>query len=496
MTSARRQNMALSVNTNNGALNALSAASLANKALETSMLRLSTGKRINSAADDAAGMGIADRMTSQIKGVNQAIRNAQDGQSMIDTAEGAHSEITAILQRMRELAVQASNDTNTTDDRINLQSEVTSLIAEIDRISDQTTWNGFSLMDGTSSAIQLQLGADADQTSEFSIDSTSSGDIGAYTANVSTAGSGPFSTLALAQAGLVTDTLTITGTNGTNSAQTILAGASAYDIAELVNNTTDDTGVAATAKTIVKIDTLSAAGTISMNINGVATGDVVISDEDDLRDLRDAINTISSESGVTATVGDDNTELLLTDRNGDNIEIDTFVHSGTTKTIIATVIDEDSVDAESATLTSAAGDSAVLRGYVTLSDDASFSMNFGTGASDSFTDATADLSSINVVDVSTASGANSALTAIDGAINAIGTQRGELGAVSNRLDHTISNLTNVSTNTEISRGRIEDADFAAESTGLARAQILSQAATAMLAQANAAKQGVLQLLQR
>ena len=280
--------MALAINTNSGALMAAAAASTAQKSASVSMERLSSGLRINSAKDDAAGVAIASRLTSEIRGTNQAIRNAADGQSLIDTAEGSHIEVVAILQRMRELATQAASDTNSDDDRSSLQDELDALVDEIDRIATVTTWAGQSLLDasgGTSSngSFVLQVG------------------------------------------------------QGTTSSDTI---------------------------------------------------------------------TISIDSISSSTL------------------------------------------------------------------------------------------SVSSLSVSSASGATNAMDSIDDAILTINTQRGELGAVSNRLDHTISNLTNIGTNLEASRSRIEDADFAGESTNLAKAQILQQAATAMLTQANASKQSVLSLLQR
>jgi len=279
--------MALSVATNTGALMAQAAACSVNKEMEISMARLSSGKRINSAADDAAGVAIASRLTSEIRGTNQAIRNAMDGQAFLDTAEGAHKEIENILQRMRELAVQAANDSNDATDRDNLDTEFASLIAEIDRISDVTEWAGKSLM-AADGSFTFQIGS------------------------------------------------------GTNAADSLTV-------------------------TIQQMDTVA--------------------------------------FGSTAT---------------------------------------------------------------------SFVLN---------------------THVSTASLAAVAIGALDAAIQVVNSQRAELGSYSNRLDHTVTNLTNVSTNLQSGLGRIEDADFASETTNLAKSQILQQASTAMLAQANASKQNVLSLLQ-
>jgi flagellin len=277
--------MALAIATNNAALNAAASASSVNRDMETSMARLSSGKRINSASDDAAGVAISSRLSAEIRGTDQAIRNSLDGQALIDTAEGAHKEIENILQRMREVAVQASNDTNNGQDRDNLQAEMDAMSAEIDRIAGTTTWAGTQLMDASATNFSFQVGS-------------------------------------------------ATGTKN---------------------------------QIAVTITTMNAAG-------------------------------LSVEK----------TDLDLTSSAGARF----------------TAIDN-----------------------------------------------------------------------VDDAIKAVNDQRSELGAISNRLNHTVNNLTNISSNLSAAKGGIEDADFALETTNLAKNQILQQASTAMLAQANASKQNVLSLLQ-
>ena len=487
--------MALNINTNIGALGAAASASAANRTMESAMERLSTGLRINTAADDAAGMAISSRMEAQIRGLNMAIRNAADGQALIDTTEGAHNEVTNILQRMRELAVQSANDTNVSADRQNLQAEVAQLIAEIDRIADQSTWNGVKILDGSFTGKQLQIGADQGQVVSFDVDSVASSSIGAYTATIANvAGTAGYADEAdaLAEA-TIDDDMTLTGHLGTATVDWS-ESASASDIAALINAKTSDTGVTATAVTKVKLDTLGGAGTISFTINGEASGDIVVADTADLRAVRDAINTISGASGVTASMGSDNGTLLLTSLTGESIALGNFTNSNANETIEFYSLDADDAVVDTATLTGGgATDSGAARGYVTLTSAQAFSFVATTGTD--VTDATASLSNVASVNITTSTGAASAITAIDGAINKINTARADLGAVSNRLDNTISNLTNITTNVASSQSRIQDADFAAESTNLAKAQILQQAATAMLAQANASKQGVLSLLQ-
>ena len=284
--------MALTVATNTGALMAQAAASSVNKEMEVSMERLSTGKRINSASDDAAGVAIASRLSSEIRGTDQAIRNAMDAQALIDTAEGAQLEVVNLLQRMRELAVQASNDTNDSNDRTALDNEYQALEAEIDRIGSTTSWAGINLL-------TEKAGASTDGKLSFQVGSR------ANTADI-----------------------------------------------------------------------------IEVHIKAVASD----------------------------------------------------------------------------------------------------------GMGDSATD-------ISSTDLTSRANANTAIGTLDTAITSMNTQRGKLGAISNRLDSTVANLTNISTNLSSGKGRIEDADFAAETTNLAKTQILQQASTAMLAQANASKQNVLSLLQ-
>ena len=277
--------MALAIATNNAALNAAASASSVNRDMETSMARLSSGKRINSASDDAAGVAISSRLSAEIRGTDQAIRNSLDGQALIDTAEGAHKEIENILQRMREVAVQASNDTNNAQDRNNLQAEMDAMSKEIDRIAGTTTWAGAKMMDATSTSFSFQVGSATGTQNQISVD----------------------------------------------------------------------------------ISTMNAVG------------------------LK---------------------------------------------------VDETDV-------------------------------NLTTSASTRY----------------------DAIDNVDAAIKLVNDQRSSLGAVSNRLNHTVNNLTNISSNLSAAKGGIEDADFALETTNLAKNQILQQASTAMLAQANASKQNVLSLLQ-
>ena len=308
--------MSLSIGTNDSAMRASQAASIAARGMEASMERLSTGKRINSASDDAAGVAISSRLSAEVRGTNQSVRNALDAQALLDTAEGSHKEIENVLQRMREIAVQSANDTNNSQDRLNLQTEMNAMIKEIDRISHATTWAGTNLLDGaagvvdTNAAFSFQVGSATGTQNQISVN------IGSTTA----------------------ESLGLTHTDG-NSLAIVIADATA------------------------------------------------------------------TANGRTAT---------------------------------------EHVTANAAT--TAAGNAMVTIGV------------------------------------------------IDAAIEEVNTQRSTLGATANRLNHTVNNLTNISANLSSAQGRIQDADFAIETTNLAKNQILQQASTAMLAQANASQANVLGLL--
>jgi flagellin len=401
--------MALTVATNTGALMAQAAASSVNKDMETSMERLSTGKRINGAADDAAGVAIASRLDSEVRGMNQAIRNAMDGQAMIDTAEGAHIEIENILQRMRELAVQAANDTNSTSDRTNLQSELNQLAVEIDRIASVSSWAGKTLLNAGAAA--GSIAATQDDTTSFSF-----------------------------QVG-----------SGTSSSDSVTATISAMDTLSL--------GVRGEVELSVTTSSVSDASATS---GGTASSDSLA--------VSNGVFTFTRTAQTGGSGGD----------AGDHSTGDYVV----------------SIAGQSVTVTAASGDSASAAGDALVTAIAANSSLAALGITGTNSSGAVTIAySPSKLSLSSMSNAQTAITAIDAAITDVNTQRATLGAISNRLDSTVANLTNASSNLAAGRGRIEDADFAAETTSLAKSQILQQASTAMLAQANASKQNVLSLLQ-
>jgi flagellin len=464
---------------------AAASASSVNKDMETSMERLSTGKRINSAADDAAGVAIASRLSSEIRGNNQAIRNAMDAQGQINTAEGAHKEIENILQRMRELAVQAANDTNGDDDRTNLQAEVTQLKEEIDRIAEATTWAGQKLLNG------LADGGSGTKNFNFQIGNAT----------------GAADSITVGMDAMNSTALSLQDANATVAIANIsdTAGAGGDPVVENVENTTDSTGTSLTTSDTandgdfaVQIGNYTTGETLSLDIEGTnvtfATGDASYADDavGAAAGLADAINA-AGITGITAV--DDGTDTVtitktptasLSETASNELTVGSFDQNET----ISVDLDGTTV---SVTNSATNGYTQDIAGTAAMISDAINAQDI-PGITASVSGGVITLAKGNF-DITTVAGAEAAITAIDTAIGTVNTQRANLGAISNRLDNTVNNLTNVVINLEGGKGRIEDADFAAESTSLAKSQILQQASTAMLAQANASKQNVLSLLQ-
>ncbi|MCP5240871.1 MAG: flagellin [Rhodocyclaceae bacterium] len=382
--------MAQTINTNVASLNAQRNLNSSQSSLATSLERLSSGLRINSAKDDAAGLAISERMTSQINGLNQATRNANDGISLAQTAEGALSEVGNNLQRIRELAVQASNGTNSQEDRDALQAEVLQLQSEIQRVAEQTSFNGTKLLDGSFSGVAFQIGANAGET-----------------INISS-----------------------------------IANAQTASLGGTLSRTTDAVAVS----TITGFATAIADGDVM--INGTSIGAIAgaANAQERAGQLTEAINRVSATTGVGASY--------------------------------------DSVS-----------------GQMTLTSSAAFAISGGTddatiaGFDNAATGTTTTTTGIGGLTVSSFTNAQETITQIDNALKSVNTSRANLGAIQNRFSSTVANLQTASENLSASRGRIQDADFASETANLSRSQILQQAGTAMLAQANALPQNVLSLLQ-
>ena len=382
------------INTNVMSLNAQRNLSTSGGALATALQRLSSGLRINSAKDDAAGLAIAERFTTQIRGLNQAARNANDGISLAQTGEGALAEITNNLQRIRELAVQSANSTNSASDREALNQEVEQRLAEIERVASQTSFNGQKILDGSFGTAAFQVGANAGETISIGLNTSMKKD-------------------AIGQVAISTSTVDVTDIDGDG------------DPADAWN---------ADAPLAIADDDFTIA---------VGDGDAVqlTGDYESVQDLVDAIN--SKVSGASAWIDDDNHIVIASSED------------------LTIVTANDAAD-----LLAGVADAAVA-------DDTDF---------------------LTAISVETAGDANDAIVRVDSALTSVSALRSTLGAIQNRFESTITNLTTAAENLTSSRSRIQDADFAAETAMLTRAQILQQAGTAILAQANAVPQNVLSLL--
>ena len=486
------------INTNVASLNAQRNLNTSQSALSTSLQRLSSGLRINSAKDDAAGLAISERFTTQIRGLNQATRNANDGISLSQTAEGALSSVGDNLQRIRELALQSANATNSASDREALNTEVQQRISEINRVAAQTQFNGLNLLDGTFANQVFQVGANANQT--ISITSILNASASALGSNVlSTSGTlmgkaiaGTAAATLPAGAAAETDLTLTTAQGGTTAAISYGLSAGADGVATAINAAGSSVGLTATATNSATISGLASAGTVSMTLNSQAISAAVTATSD-LTALAAAINGVAGTTGVSASFADpaNKAQITLTTTDGRDIRIASFNNTGATKTVNVAGLDNAAI-----TLTGgAATDSTRIVGKVDInsSKGAITAANAGT---DAFASASAvsAFSSVGSLTIATAAGAQAAISVLDAALQQVNGGRAVLGAYQNRFESVIASLQTTSENLSASRSRIQDADFAAETAALTRNQILQQAGTAMLAQANALPQQVLSLL--
>lgn len=533
------------INTNITSLIAQNNLNTSQSSLQTSIQRLSSGLRINSAQDDAAGLAIASRMTTQINGLSQASRNANDAISLSQTADSALSTLTDNLQRIRELAVESANSTNSASDRAALDQEVQQRIAEVNRIASQTSFNGLKVLDGTFGTAQFQVGANAGETISINLSTgVKANQIGSYvsalgtysnTVTAGTAATGGTRTLTADQAAYVGvngtgsngSNVTINGTNVANSTNYIgslasQGNGSAYAVAAAVN-ASGIAGITATANfdknyvaaaggvagtsDFLKSTVDTAAGTSGVSgsnsytlyINGTAvltsTGNV---------SMDAAVSNINTFNGTTGVLATKTTggSLELTAADGRDISIREVmsvgaatagssagtagslvsVFSGLTQTASATVANADSTETE--------------RGNITLQSSSAINVTAGQNVVGMPTSTTllSPSNSLSGMDVKSVTDANNTILSVDAALTSVNTLRSTFGAIENRFTSTISNLQSVTQNLTQARSRIQDADFAAETANLTRGQILQQAGVAMVAQANALPQGVLALL--
>ena len=507
------------INTNIASLNSQRNLNTSQGALSTALQRLSSGLRINSAKDDAAGMAISSRMTSQINGLNQASRNANDGISMAQTAEGALGQISDNLQRMRELSVQAANGTNSASDRTAIQAEISQLQQEINRVAQTTSFNGTNLLDGSLNNAQFQVGANANQVINASISNAQANSIGSNTvaataasaattmteSTISTATLTPPNNKFLAQA------LTIQG-NGTTVTipnTTLTIGLSGKAIADAVNSASGTTGVSASAITTGTLGAFT-AGTVSLKLWGTPTSagaanpvtvSATLATATDVSGLASAINAQSGVTGITAVADTTAGTIALSQSQGYNIAVGNV--AGATNVTLKGYTSAGAVGtAVTLGAVAAATDTAVVGAKVSFTGPSAFTVTTSVAASGIFAATTSNsstLSAVSAIDVTTLAsgiptGANNAIGIIDSALSAINSSRAALGAMQNRFSSAVTNLQTTAENLSASRSRIQDADFAQETGALTRAQILQQAGTAMLAQANSVPNNVMTLL--
>jgi len=456
------------INTNIASLNAQRNLNRSQEALGVSLQRLSSGLRINSAKDDAAGLAISERFTTQIRGINQAVRNANDGVSLGQVAEGALGAVGDALQRIRELAVQSANATNSSSDRAALNAEVTQLVGEITRIGDTASFNGLKILDGTYTNQQFQIGANAGQTLSVSLVDSRAVKLGA---TVKSSTEGVYST------GLdLTTGITLNGTAIDTAGLTTMS-----EVINKINENQGATGVTATRATANSIDTGAfTAADATITVNGTAIS-LVAATHTTAALAATRINEFSTQTGVTASVAGG--QVVLSNTSGADITVldDT---DGTNADVFGLAAITST--APGATFTAGIELSTALGGTITAAGTLATTLKVAS--------ATAVDYKLSSTTVSTTAGANSAIKAVDFALNQVSKSRADLGAIQRRFESIITDLAANAENLTASRSRVRDADFAAETAELTRTQILQQAGVAILSQANSIPQNVLTLL--
>lgn len=471
--------MGIFINTNIRSLNTQRTLNMSNRDLDRTFARLSSGKRINAAKDDAAGLSISNRFTSQIRGLNQAVRNTNDGISLTQTVEGALQESTNILQRMRELSVQAANDINTKEDREAINAEVQDLITELDRIAETTSFNNRKVLNGEFMQGYFHVGYKSDDTIQVNIKDARAKALGrsaiVTTATVST------NALDRANGDLTISGVTIRSTSDVDDtlSNSFRAG-SGIAKAAAINDMSAYTGVEARVLTteLIAADPI-AGGTLDSNsfiqINGevLTTFDVAPDDADHM--LKDQINAVADRTGVIASY-DINGRLVLRASDGRNIEVVVSDAAASSTTGLTTMVATAKLELSSREQYDVDGANSAFIGLT----------NQIVGVD--------SLQSIDTLHTLDREASNHAITIIDRALEQVSKDRSMLGALQNRLEATVNNLSNVVENASASRSRILDSDFAAESAELARGQVLQQAGISLLAQANQGANLALSLL--
>jgi len=485
--------MSSTINTNISALNAQGSLRKIGIEQNASMQRLSTGIRINSAKDDAAGLAISTRMTANIRGMAAAVRNSNDGISLTQTAEGALASIQDNLQRIRELAVQSSNAGNSSSDRSSINLEAQQLISEIDRVATNAAFNGSKLLDGSFANQDFQVGAgnNSDDRISISIGNAKANSLGGGGSTGTTTKTSTAVTANALAAGDITINGFAVGASVSDGVSSVASSASAIAKANAINAVSGQTGITAKANaTVVNMAALTSttqeitpAG--ALKINGVDIGALsttaVVAER--LLQFIGAINNVSAQTGVVASDSGTAGVITLTAQDGRNISAVTTAVTGMTGLA--------DLDARSTiTLTSSTSKATVMMGG-TATGLAKVGLATGSVA---LAATSTTLGFVSGVSLATQTDSQSALSVLDRAIDTVTNSRANLGAYQNRFEAAISNLQTTTMNLSASRSRILDTDYAKETTNLAKSQIITQAATAMLAQANQSGQSVLALL--
>jgi len=474
--------MALTVNTNIASITTQNGLGKAASSLQTSMQRLSTGLSINSAKDNAAGLQISNRLTSQINGLGQAVKNANDGISIAQTAEGAMQASTDILQKMRTLALSSATGSLSDADRTSNQEEYQALTSELTRISQTTTFGGQKLLDGSYGTKSIQVGANANETINLSLDNVAANNIGSQ--QIKSVAVAPSTT------GVGAGAIGVTG-NGQSKSIAVTAGDSAKTIASNLNGAVG--GLSATASTeaqfVVGAAAKTAPATFTMTVGGQATTFTGVTDT---ASLADQLKSNAAKLGISVNYDESKGALSVKSDSGENL-----VFSASTDAGSITVNTRDG-SGNFAAAGVALADGLIATGAVNLDSSKGYALN-GAGVTGLFaatgTAAASTKTSVAQTDVTSAFNAQSAVAVIDKAIGGIDSVRSGLGAVQNRLTTTVDNLTNIQKNSTAARSTVQDTDFAAETAELTKQQTLQSAATAILSQANQLPSAVLKLLQ-
>jgi flagellin len=501
--------MSLVLNTNISSLNAQNNLTSSQASLSQSLERLSSGLRINSAADDAAGLAISSQFTTQINGTNQAVRNANDAVSETQTAGGALNTVVSNLQSIRTLAVEAANGSNSASDRQALDAQVQQQISEITQIASQTSFNGLSVLNGTSGVTTYQVGANVGNTISINLtQGVGANQIGAVASNlteVNGTATGGGLTIAVGSAPAVTiGSSTLFATTASTGGATPFAyqgEGSAYAQAAAINGA-GVSGLTATATNNQLAAFATPTGDYALSINGVSVLSTTSPAEPAVGDVINAINSFSTQDGgVTAAAS--GAGFILTAADGSDIQISQTATTGGIASV--TAYDPSAANGAGAALAGAAavdvvdGTPLVANGQLSLSAGENIQVGGATGdladagyAAAGTVTATGTLAGKNVL---TVAGANATIQAVDSALQTVSGFQSQLGAIQNRFTAAVSNLQSTAQNLTQSRSTIQDADFAAETANLTQAQVLEQAGISVLAQANQQPQLILKLLQ-